>query len=409
MVKKQLSFLLAATLLAAAGCGQNPGAPDAAQQEAKAKIVELYTVEKQTKPIMLAVTGMVEAKQEASLAFGTSGKITQITVKKGDQVAAGQLLASLDAGYYQKALEAAAGQVREAATRKQVTVNGAKPEEIQQQRLQVEAADKRYEKAKQDRLKGEKLYEGGAISKAALDDLRLQEEQAEIASKNEHIRLDDMLKGADADDLAAVDASLQLASSEAERARKTLGDTKVVAPFAGTVVDVTQQVGELSGPGQALIHLVDLSTVKVTVDVASDLIDQFREGEEVTVSRDGQNKTAGRITYISPVIDQQTGKYRVEVTVPNHDRAWRGGMLATVEVPRQIKGLVVPMESVGISQSDRYVLVVENGVAKKRVVTIGQVLDDKIEVLSGLKAGDKVVRTGITYIIDGEKVAAKGE
>jgi HlyD family secretion protein len=407
-VKKQVSLILAAMLLTAAGCGPNQGAQETKQEE-KAKIVEVYTVERPSQPIMLSVTGIVEAKQDVHLSFGTSGKITQINVNKGDQVAGGQLLASLDASYYQKALEAAAGQVREASARKQVAVNGAKPEEIQQQRLQVEAANKRYEKAQKDLAQGEKLYAGGAISKSALDDLRLQKEQAEITAQNERIRLEDMLKGADADDLAAVDASLKHASSEVERARQTLGDSKIVAPFAGTIVDVTQQVGELSGPAQPLIHLVDLSQVKVTVDVSSDLIDQFREGATVTVSKDGGDKTNGQVTYISPVIDERTGKYRVEVTVPNPNRVWRGGMLATVEVPRQVKGVVVPLESVGISQSDRYVLAIENGIAKKRIVTIGQVMGDKIEVLSGLKVGEQVIRTGITYIVDGEKVAAKGE
>jgi HlyD family secretion protein len=408
MVKKRFSLLLAATLFVAAGCGGNPNGTEA-KPETKAKVVDVFTVKKQTEPIMLSVTGIVEAREDVSLTFGTSGKITHINVKKGDQVTKGQLLASLDAGYYQKAVEAAAGQVQQASAQKAKTVRGATPEEIQQQRLQVESAKKRLADAERNLAQGEKLFAGGAISRSQLDDYRTQKEQAEISYKNEQIRLADLLKGADPEDIVAVNASITQAASEVERAKKTLNDTKIVAPFAGTIVDVTQQVGELLGPGQQVLHLVDLSEVKVSVDVTNDQIDQFQEGAKVTVSKDGTKKSTGTITFISPVIDAKTGKYRVEVTIPNPDKTWRGGMLATVEVPRQVKGLVVPLESIGITQADRYVIVVENGVARKRVVKVGQVMEDKIEVLSGLKVGDQVIKSGITYLVDGEKVVAKGE
>ncbi|MFY0545516.1 efflux RND transporter periplasmic adaptor subunit [Brevibacillus sp. H7] len=408
MVKKRFSLILAATLFMAAGCGSNPSATEAVP-EAKTKVVEVYKVQKQTKPIMLSVTGIVEAKQDAVLSFGTSGRITSINVKKGDVVSKGSLLASLDSGYYQKAVDAAAGQVQEAYARKSKTVKGATPEAIQQQRLQVESASKRLTEAVRELEQAEKLYAGGAISKSELDSRRSQKEQAEITVKNEQIRLNDLLKGAEPEDIVAVDASVKQAATEVERAKKNLNETKIAAPFAGTVVDVTQQAGELSGPGQPVIHLVDLSEVKVTVDVASDLIDQFTVGKEVFVSKEGANKTTGKATFISPVINPNTGKYRVEITVSNPEKSWRGGMLAQVEVPRQIHGLVVPLESIGISQSDRYVLVVKDGVAKKQMVKVGQVMDDQIEVLSGIQAGDQVIRAGITYVVDGEKVTAKGE
>jgi len=407
-VNKRYSIILAAVLVLAAGCGPNANETEA-KPEAKTKVVEVYQVQQQTKPILFTVTGVVEAKRDATLGFGTNGKISSLPVKKGDVVAAGTLLASLDAGYYQKAVEAAAGQVQEAYARKSKTVKGAAPEQIQQQRLQMESANKRLAEAVREYEQAEKLFAGGAISKSELDNRRASKEQAEIAAKNEQIRLTDLLKGAEPEDLVAVDASVKQAASEVERARKTLNDTKIVAPFAGTVVEVFQQAGELSGPGQQVIQLVDLSEVKVTVDVANDLIDQFPEGKEVVVSREGAKKTTGKVTFVSPVINPNTGKYRVEITVKNPEKTWRGGMLAQVEVPRQIHGFIVPLESIGISQSDRYVMVVKNGVAKKQVVNVGQVIGDQIEVLTGIQPGDQVIRAGITYVIDGEKVAAKGE
>jgi len=407
MVKKRVVVAMAAVLLTASGCGGNT--PAEVKPEAKAKVVEVYTVGKNAQGVALTATGLVEAKRDTQLAFGTSGKIAQVLVKKGDLVTQGKVLASLDGSYYQSAMTAAAGQVQEAAARKRKTIKGADAEQIAQQRLEVESANQRYEKAIQDYQQGERLFAGGAISQSELDKLKLEKQQAEITAKNEKIALDDLLKGADAEDVIAVDATLKQATSEVQRARQTLQDSQIIAPFTGTVVEVTQQAGELSGPSQSLIHLVDLSEIKVTIDVTNDQIDQYALGASVAVSKEGQKKSNGKVTYISPVIDKETGKYRVEITVPNPDQSWRGGMVATVEVPRKVAGVIVPLESVGISQTQRYVIAVESGVVKKREVKTGQIIGDFIEVVEGVKPGEQLLRTGITYFVDGEKVVAKGE
>jgi len=407
MVKKRVVVAMAAVLLTASGCGGNT--PAEVKPEAKAKVVEVYTVGKNAQGVALTATGLVEAKRDTQLAFGTSGKIAQVLVKKGDLVTQGKVLASLDGSYYQSAMTAAAGQVQEAAARKRKTIKGADAEQIAQQRLEVESANQRYEKAIQDYQQGERLFAGGAISQSELDKLKLEKQQAEITAKNEKIALDDLLKGADAEDVIAVDATLKQATSEVQRARQTLQDSQIIAPFTGTVVEVTQQAGELSGPSQSLIHLVDLSEIKVTIDVTNDQIDQYALGASVAVSKEGQKKSNGKVTYISPVIDKETGKYRVEITVPNPDQSWRGGMVATVEVPRKVAGVIVPLESVGISQTQRYVMAVESGVVKKREVKTGQIIGDFIEVVEGVKPGEQLLRTGITYFVDGEKVVAKGE
>lgn len=407
MVRKRFVVALAAVLLVATGCGGNQPAEE--KPQAKAKVVEVYDVGKQGNDVVLSATGLVEAKRDIQLSFGTSGKISQLFVKKGDLVAQGKVLASLDSSYYQSAVAAAAGQVQEAAARKSKTIIGADAEQIAQQRLQVEAAEKRFKKAVQDYQQGERLLAGGAISQSELDNLQVQKEQAEITAQNEKIALDDLLKGADKEEIMAVDASLKQAASEVERARQTLQNTRIAAPFAGTVVEVAQQAGELSGPGQNLIHLVDLSEIKVTIDVTNDVIDQYTVGANVAVTRDGVKRAIGKVTYISPVIDNSTGKYRVEVAAANPDQSWRDGMVASVEIPRKLAGVVVPIESVGISQSKRYVMSVENGLVKKREVKIGQIIGDRIEIREGVKPGDQLLRTGITYFVDGEKVVAKGE
>lgn len=287
-MKRRASILLAIVVLTTAGCG--PGASEpAAQQETKAKVVEVFTVRKSTDPVLLTTTGLVEAKREAILQFGTSGTVSSLPVGKGSKVSQGQLLASLDTRYYQKEVEAAAGQVEEANARKVKTLKGASEESIQKQRLQVQSSQQDFDKASQDVLLGEKLFAGGAISQSELDDRRRAKDQAQIQLQNDKLALEELLRGAEPEDVIVANASIKQAAGQVERAKKTLNDTKIVAPFAGMVVDVSKQVGELASPGEQVIQIVDLSDVKVTLDVANDVIGQYQENAKVqVVGEDGK-------------------------------------------------------------------------------------------------------------------------
>ncbi|MFM1655579.1 efflux RND transporter periplasmic adaptor subunit [Brevibacillus sp. B_LB10_24] len=407
-MKKGMILATAIVLAVATGCSEKQGA-DAGTEEKTQKIVNVFTVTRETGPIPLLAAGIAEANREAVLSFGVSGKIAAVNVEKGSRVSEGQLLASLDAGSFQQAAAAADGQVQEASARKSQTMKGASEEAIAQQRLSIESAIQKWDKAAEELDQKEKLFAGGAISQSELDDARRAKQQAQISVKNEQISLDKMLKGAEAADIASANASVQRAASEAAQARKTLQDAKIIAPFAGSVVEVTQQAGELTGPGQALIHLVDLTKVKVTLKVTGDVVSQFQEGKSVSITGESGQKSTGTVTYVSPVIDEKTGKFRIEIIAPNDSGEWRGGMVANVEFPRSIKGLVVPLSSVGLHESERYVLAVEDGVIKRRTVHTGQLLGDKMEILDGIQPGDQLITNGITYFVEGERVVAKGE
>ncbi|MED1950931.1 efflux RND transporter periplasmic adaptor subunit [Brevibacillus centrosporus] len=406
-MKKRASIMLASLLLVATGCGPAPEAPQ--QAEVKAKVVEVIKVQKAAKPVMLSVTGMVEAKREAVLPFGTGGTISAIQVSKGARIGQGQLLATLDTRYYQKEVEVAASQVAEAAARKTQTLKGATTQAIEQQRLQVKSAQSQLDKARQDVTVGDKLLAGGAISQSEINDRKRALTQAEIAVRDAQLALDELLRGAEPEDVAVANASIKQASGQVDRAKKTLEDAKIEAPFAGTIVEVFKQSGEQASPGEQIIHLVDLSEVKVTLDITNDSIGQFQEKAKVQIVSDDGKKSEGTVTFVSPVVDKQTGKYRVEVTVPNPDNYWRGGMTATVEVPRKINGFLVPLESVGVSQSQHYVMAVENGLTVRKEVKVGQMTGDQVEILSGIKEGDQLLRTGITFYVEGQKVEARGE
>ncbi|GEC88463.1 RND family efflux transporter MFP subunit [Brevibacillus brevis] len=404
-MKSMHYVVLTVVLMFIAGCGEE------AKQETeqtKQKIVQVHTV-KQTDSLPIPLTAFVEYKQESQLAFGASGTIERMNVTKGAKVTQGQVLSSLNTNYYQKGLEAAQSQVQSASALRSKTLQGASADLISKQRLAVNSQEKRLKDAQRKWETAQELFKGGAISQSELDSAQSEKEQIEISLQEARITLDKLLKGAEVNEIASADAELKQAASEVELAKKTLQETQLVAPFSGTVIDVTQKAGSLAQPGQSIIHLVDSSEVKLQVDVPLDVMENYKQGDTVPVTVEGKAKSTGTITFISPVLNQETGKYLVEIAVPNKDNALIEGMVATVEMSRKVNGVLVPVQSVGIKETQRFVMVVENGVIKRRDVEVGQIFGNKVEILSGLQSGNQILISGITYYAEGEVVTVKGE
>ncbi|WP_202890725.1 efflux RND transporter periplasmic adaptor subunit [Brevibacillus brevis] len=397
--------VLTVVLMFITGCG------DETKQETeqtKQKIVQVHTV-KQTDSLPIPLTAIVEYKQESHLAFGASGTIERMNVTKGAKVTQGQVLSSLNTNYYQKGLEAAQSQVQSASALRSKTLQGASTDLISKQRLAVDSQEKRLKDAQRKWETAQELFKGGAISQSELDSAQSEKEQIEISLQEARITLDKLLKGAEVNEIASADANLKQAASEVELAKKTLQETQLVAPFSGTVIDVTQKAGSLAQPGQSIIHLVDGSEVKLKVDVPLDVRENYKQGDTVPVAVEGKAKITGTITFISPVLNEETGKYLVEIAVSNKDNVLIEGMVATVEMSRKVNGMLVPVQSVGIKETQRFVMVVENGVLKRRDVEVGQIIGNNVEILSGLQSGNQILISGITYYAEGEVVTVKGE
>ncbi|KMZ40608.1 transporter [Bacillus sp. FJAT-27238] len=377
-------------------------------EQTKQKIVQVHTV-KQTDSLPIPLTAIVEYKQESHLAFGASGTIERMNVTKGAKVTQGQVLSSLNTNYYQKGLEAAQSQVQSASALRSKTLQGASADLISKQRLAVDSQEKRLKDAHRKWETAQELFKGGAISQSELDSAQSEKEQIEISLQEARITLDKLLKGAEVNEIASADANFKQAASEVELAKKTLQETQLVAPFSGTVIDVTQKAGSLAQPGQSIIHLVDASEVKLKVDVPLDVMENYKQGDTVPVAVEGKAKSTGTITFISPVLNEETGKYLVEIAVSNKDNVLIEGMVATVEMSRKVNGMLVPVQSVGIKETQRFVMVVENGVLKRRDVEVGQIIGNNVEILSGLQSGNQILISGITYYAEGEVVTVKGE
>lgn len=407
MRKHSLIVVTAMLLMFISGCGGEKPAAQKMEQE-KLKIVDVMTIEKQDEQMTMSLIGIIEPNQSAALSFNSTGKIVNFNVKNGDFVKKGQVLGTLDGRLSAVESSLAQKQMEEATASKQKLLQGATTEAIEQQKLKIASARRNLEEAEKDLQIGETLLASGAISKNEVEQLKSEAAQFANILKTEELGLAALLKEPDKSQISSANLAIAQAQKETTRVKQDLEDKVLEAPISGIVMDVKVVAGDIASMGTPVVDIVDLSKLKVNVQVQKDLIDQFRLNQKVKITTENQKEYTGKISYISPITDPETGKYQVEINVPLEKIEWKEGMVVNVNIPQKLTtGIVVPIQSVGISEKGNYVLLVEKERIKKQEVELGQTLDNNIEIISGVKAGEKLIISGISYLLEGEKVESK--
>lgn len=178
-----------------------------------------------------------------------------------------------------------------------------------------------------------------------------------------------------------------------------------LAPVSGIVVDKPVLVGQRVMAGEVLFKIADLSRVWLEGEVFEPDLPAARLGIEVTAEFPALPGTqrAGRITYVYPTLNPETRTGRIRVDLPNNDLALKPGMYATIRFRAAARpGLSVPRSAV-LATGERNLVFVKDadGMLAPRDVTLGARTDDRIEILTGLAAGEQVVASG-TFLLDAE-------
>ncbi|OGU14972.1 MAG: efflux transporter periplasmic adaptor subunit [Geobacteraceae bacterium GWC2_53_11] len=193
--------------------------------------------------------------------------------------------------------------------------------------------------------------------------------------------------------------------AELEKAGKPNIRLPIFTPISGIVIEKMVQQGQYVNTGEVLFNVADLSTVWVEIEVYENEFPNIHVGQQVEIksqSFPGRPFT-GRIAFIYPFLDPKTRTVKARVEMPNPGMKLKPDMFvnAVIKVPLG-SAIVVPVTAV-IDTGKRQVVWVEStpGMFEPRDVQVGQQTDDKIQILSGLKTGDKVAVSG-GYLIDSE-------
>lgn len=186
---------------------------------------------------------------------------------------------------------------------------------------------------------------------------------------------------------------------------KKLSYFPLVAPFAGTVIERHITIGELVSPEDKPFTIADLGTVWVILAVYEKDLAHLREGASVRVTVDAYpgETFAGKVLYVSRQVDPATRTTEARIEVDNTDGRLRPGMFARAAIssaePDSSDSLVVPREAIQRVRDEAVVFVPDDdGGFEAREVEVGREAAEKVEVLSGLSSGERVVTNGAFYL-----------
>lgn len=193
--------------------------------------------------------------------------------------------------------------------------------------------------------------------------------------------------------------------AELEKAGKPNIGLPVYTPLSGVVIEKMVQQGQYVNVGEVLFNVADLSRVWVEIEVYENEFSNIKIGQQVQINSQSYPGKAfsGRISFIYPFLDPKTRTVKARVEMANPGMKLKPDMFvnATIKIPLG-SAIVVPVTAL-IDSGKRQTVWVESqpGMFEPRDVQVGQQNDDKIQIISGLKVGDKVAVSG-AYLIDSE-------
>lgn len=255
-----------------------------------------------------------------------------------------------------------------------------------------------------------------AVLQQAQQSAQLREVQAREREAGQQLQRIEALKDRGFATRSNYDAQVAAAAqarAQAQAVRAEIGERVIRAPFAGWVSLRNISVGAIAGQGTAIATISDVSTIKLDFTVPETMLSAIREGQAIEARSDAwpDRTFRGVVHTIDPVIDPNTRAVMVRARLPNPGRLLRPGMLLTVAVenaPRM--ALSVPELAVVGEGDSRYVFVVDGeGRARRTQVRTGVRADGRIEIVSGLRPGQRIVTDGIVKVADGMTVRLAGQ
>ena len=323
----------------------------------------------------ISANGYVVARTKASVSAKIPGRMEYLGVSEGSEVRRGEIIARLESGDYQAALNAARATVAE----------------TEAQRVQ----------ARRDVERAHKLREDQVISDTELENATTR--------------------------LKVLEAQLGAARAQRELAAANLENTRVRAPFDGTVLRKDAEVGEIVSPSSAgggltrtaIVTMADLATLEVEVDVNEAYIAQIHNEQPARIILDAYPDTsfAGKVRQVVPTADRQKATVQVKVSILDRDPRILPEMGAKVIFLRDPKAqpvaaaprrVTVPSAAVVQGPEGARVWIVEARKVAARPVQVGPEQGENVEITSGLSGGESVVLRPPSGLKDGARVRVVG-
>ena len=212
-------------------------------------------------------------------------------------------------------------------------------------------------------------------------------------------------------DIAAVQAQFDQANEQVNLAKKRFTDATIISPVNGIVVNRNADLGDYastaSGPGgKPILTIVKVDVVKAIFTVAEADLSNVADGTAVSIST-GQQHIAGKISFISPIVEPENRTVRVKAEIPNPAYRLKPGMFVEVKIDRSAPddSLLLPREAVlEIQNGIGHVFIAADGSARQQTVKVGLAWGEKISILEGITDSTPVIVNGHRQLADGTDI-----
>lgn len=387
-------LVLVGAVLAAAGCARGRGAdPTAAAGPAPIAVQTATAVEE---PIgrFIRATGTLTAQENAEVAAEIAGRVVATPVERGTPVRANDELVRISAAEVEVQAAEADANVAQIEARLG-HIDGAA---LDLDRVpEVAAAKATQDLARADFSRSQMLFEKQLVARSEFD---LRQAQVETTKRQYETARNAALQQREA---------LAAAKARAALARKALADTVVRAPFDGVVGERLVSVGDYVTRGTKVASVLHINPLRVQLTVPAQYIGSVAAGRPVSFTIDawpGRTFT-GEVRYVSPDVRADSRALVVEAVVPNPAAALKPGLFATalIEEAAQTPGVLVPASALRTLNGTSRVFVIAGTRVEERIVTVGQQVGDRVEITTGVKAGDVVATSSVNQLVDGTTVA----
>jgi len=355
--------VLAAALLvtfATGGCGKSAAAPAAPAMQALP--VQTVTINNAPVPKSDEYTATIKSRRSATLSPQVDGNITQILVKSGDRLKAGQDMMEIDPQKQRATLDS-----QIATERQKLAVYHYNEIEVDRQR---------------------KLFADGVVSRDALD----QAEQSYSNSK----------------------ADYESAVASRQTQEKQLAYYHIRAPFDGIIGDIPVHLGDYVSSTTVLTTVDENRDLEAYIYIPTERTSEVRLGLPVNIiNTDGTLLESTRIDFVAPSVDNGLQGILVKAPLKSESDKFRTAQLVKARVIWSTDPTpTVPVLAITRIGGQAFVFVAQKGekgtLAKQRAVTLGDTVGNDYAVLDGLKPGEKVIVSGIQFLVDGAPVQPLG-
>lgn len=313
--------------------------------EPKVKPVSIDTLTPETFRHYVELQGTVDAKNNVMVTPKSGGAVTAMYVKEGDFVKAGSIIGKVD--------------------------NSLLLESVEELKTQLSLANTLYEKQRN------------------LWDQKIGTELQYLQAKNNKESLERRMSTLNAQ----------------------LSQTNIVSPMAGVVDMVNVKVGEMASPGMGVVRIVNLSNLKVSAKVSDTYAASVKKGDEVIVKfPDLDKEYKAKVSFVSTAVDPLSRTFTIEANLPS-DKSIKPNMMANVQINDATSKNALAVDQNFVQSTEKgnvvYVAVTEGNkkIAKAREVKTGLSYNGKIEILSGLSAGDQLITLGYQEVSDGQPIS----